>query len=124
MTRLGDVTALAAPTPQPIEVRALASTLGVERTSLFRWVGNRDQFVTEILWSFSIPILNRLDEETTSEGARRVGDVVGRYAATLIQGSFFRTYLQRARTGAQAADDARGRPAAAVHRGDRAPAGP
>ena len=97
MTRLGDVTALAAPTPQPIEVRALASTLGVERTSLFRWVGNRDQFVTEILWSFSIPILNRLDEETTSEGARRVGDVVGRYAATLIQGSFFRTYLQRAR---------------------------
>ena len=126
MTRLGDVGALAAPTPlserlwplesahpdatralvagrkllvggQPIEMRALASTLGVERTSLFRWVGNRDQFVTEILWSFSIPILNRLDEETTSEGARRVGDVVGRYAATLIQGSFFRTYLQRER---------------------------
>ena len=78
-------------------MRTLASTLGVERTSLFRWVGNRDQFVTEILWSFSIPILNRLDEETTSEGARRVGDVVGRYAATLIQGSFFRTYLQRER---------------------------
>ena len=78
-------------------MRALASTLGVERTSLFRWVGNRDQFVTQILWSFSIPILNRLTRRRPRRARAGVGDVVGRYAATLIQGSFFRTYLQRER---------------------------
>jgi AcrR family transcriptional regulator len=82
---------------RPLEMGALAKQLGVERTSLFRWVGNRRELLTEVLWSFSIPLLDQVDLDTTTTGARRVGDVVGRYAATMIEDSFFRTYLQRER---------------------------
>jgi len=36
---------------QRIDMRQLAKTLDVDRATLYRWVGSRDQLLTEILWS-------------------------------------------------------------------------
>src|ERR671910_714899 len=40
-----------------IDMGSLAASLGVERTSLFRWVGNRDALLSEVLWSLAVPTL-------------------------------------------------------------------
>src|ERR1039458_8783129 len=47
-----------------VDMQALARTLNVDRATLYRWVGSREQLLTEILWS--------LIEHTRSE-ERRVG---------------------------------------------------
>jgi AcrR family transcriptional regulator len=34
-----------------IDMSALADELGVNRVTLYRWVGSRDQLLVEIIWS-------------------------------------------------------------------------
>lgn len=34
-----------------IEMQALADDLGVNRVTLYRWVGSREQLITEVLWA-------------------------------------------------------------------------
>ena len=48
-----------------IDMSALATDLGVDRTSLFRWVGNRDALLSEVLWSLAAPTLLQAEEATS-----------------------------------------------------------
>ena len=36
---------------QRIEMQAVADELGINRVTLYRWVGSREQLITEVLWS-------------------------------------------------------------------------
>ena len=40
---------------QRIDMQLLADEIGVNRATLYRWVGNRDQFLAELLWSGYLP---------------------------------------------------------------------
>ncbi|WP_051021299.1 QsdR family transcriptional regulator [Nocardia araoensis] len=42
-----------------VDMQALAKGLAVDRATLYRWVGSRDQLLTEILWSLIEPTLAR-----------------------------------------------------------------
>ncbi|MDQ2811991.1 MAG: QsdR family transcriptional regulator [Actinomycetota bacterium] len=46
-----------------IDMQALARTLNVDRATLYRWVGSREQLLTEILWSLIQPTIERLRQE-------------------------------------------------------------
>jgi AcrR family transcriptional regulator len=83
-----------------IDMSALAAELGVDRTSLFRWVGNRDALLAEVLWSLAAPTLDQTDTAVTGTGADRVGGVLTRFVATLIEAEAFRGFLQREPTRA------------------------
>ena len=79
-----------------IDMSALAADLGVDRTSLFRWVGNRDALLSEVLWSLAVPTLiqaeaatNRLTDE------ERVAGVLTHFVGDLIGASYFRQFLRR-----------------------------
>ncbi|WIE66252.1 QsdR family transcriptional regulator [Curtobacterium sp. MCLR17_036] len=81
-----------------IDMGALAGSLGVDRTSLFRWVGNRDRLLSEILWSLAVPTLDqasRAADEDRATGAARIVDVLDRFTADLIEAPYFRTFLTR-----------------------------
>lgn len=78
-----------------IDMGALASLLGVDRTSLFRWVGNRDQLLSEILWSLAVPTLDAAGRAAAASGAARIVDVLDRFTADLIRAPYFRTFLTR-----------------------------
>jgi AcrR family transcriptional regulator len=51
-----------------VDMQALARTLNVDRATLYRWVGSRDQLLTEILWSLIDPTIARLRETHTVTG--------------------------------------------------------
>lgn len=80
---------------QKIDMGELAAALGVDRTSLFRWVGNRDELLSEVLWSLAVPTLNRLDDSATETGAPRVSGVLTGFVSALIDADYFQIFLQR-----------------------------
>ncbi|GEK22242.1 QsdR family transcriptional regulator [Cellulomonas xylanilytica] len=79
-----------------IDMGRLAAKLGVDRTSLFRWVGNRDALLSEVLWSLAVPTLEQAEAATRdAEGAARVSAVLTHFAGDLITADYFRGFLQR-----------------------------
>jgi len=43
-----------------VDMQALARTLNVDRATLYRWVGSREQLLSEILWSLIAPTIEKL----------------------------------------------------------------
>jgi AcrR family transcriptional regulator len=54
-----------------VDMRALARSLNVDRATLYRWVGSREQLLTEILWSLIDPTISMLRKthDTVSQAA-------------------------------------------------------
>jgi len=79
-----------------IDMGGLARSLGVDRTSLFRWVGNRDALLSEVLWSLAIPTLVQAEHaETASSGGARIAGILTRFVDDLITADYFRQFLRR-----------------------------
>jgi AcrR family transcriptional regulator len=78
-----------------IEMRELAAELGVNRATLFRWVGGRDDLLGEILWSLAEPALAAAVEASDGDGAQRITGAVGRFAAAVDQADYLREFLRR-----------------------------
>ena len=78
-----------------IDMSVLAAGLGVDRTSLFRWVGNRDALLGEILWSLAAPTFDAADAATHAEGADRVEGALNRFVHDLITADYFRAWITR-----------------------------
>ncbi|MFP3442751.1 hypothetical protein R0K18_33950, partial [Pantoea sp. SIMBA_133] len=57
----------------------LADELGIGRATLFRWVGNKDLLIGEILWSLYEPLWRQAMAETPGNG---VDYIVGVYRRT------------------------------------------
>ena len=49
-------------------MQVLARSLNVDRATLYRWVGSREQLLTEILWSLIHPTIERLRKEHSGPG--------------------------------------------------------
>jgi AcrR family transcriptional regulator len=61
---------------QRIDMGALADELGVNRVTLYRWVGSRDRLLVEVLWSLAEATLARRGSEVGATGAERIVQVV------------------------------------------------
>src|SRR5689334_23671247 len=62
-----------------IDMGTMAQELGVNRVTLYRWVGSRDQLLVEVLWSLADATLQRRDAEVRASGAERIVQVVTRF---------------------------------------------
>jgi AcrR family transcriptional regulator len=49
-----------------VDMQALARALGVDRATLYRWVGSREQLLSEILWSLVEPTVRSLREASAT----------------------------------------------------------
>jgi AcrR family transcriptional regulator len=81
-----------------IDMQQLAAELAVDRSTLFRWVGSRDQLVSRILHELGKHTLARVlrnAREKGLSGAQLVAEALGGFADELITAPFFRTYLRR-----------------------------
>jgi AcrR family transcriptional regulator len=78
-----------------IEMQELAAELGVNRATLFRWVGGRDDLLGEILWSLAEPALAAAIGASDGNGAQRITDAMGRFATMVDQADFLREFLRR-----------------------------
>src|ERR1700743_102030 len=71
-----------------IEMQELAAELGVNRATLFRWVGGRDDLLGEILWSLAEPTLTHVIQGSSGHGGRRITAAAGRFATLVDQAPF------------------------------------
>ena len=78
-----------------IEMQELAAELGVNRATLFRWVGGRDDLLGEILWSLAEPTLAAAVTAADGNGAQRITGAIGHFAAMLDQADFLREFVRR-----------------------------
>jgi AcrR family transcriptional regulator len=80
---------------QRIDMQAIADELGVSRATVFRWVGNRDQLIGEILWSIAAPTLRHIVESTPGSGGKRVASIMGTFCRVVVDNESFRAYLAK-----------------------------
>jgi AcrR family transcriptional regulator len=51
-----------------VDMQALARTLNVDRATLYRWVGSREQLLAEVLWSLIDPTISSLRKAHSAAG--------------------------------------------------------
>jgi hypothetical protein len=79
-----------------IDMGGLAGSLGVDRTSLFRWVGNRDALLSEVLWSLAVPTLVQAEHASEAlAGGERIAGILTHFVDDLITADYFRQFLRR-----------------------------
>src|SRR3954447_9705878 len=67
-----------------IDMSALAQELGVNRVTLYRWVGSRDKLLVEVVWSLAEQALDFAKSQTNARGAERIVETVTRFLRLVI----------------------------------------
>ncbi|WP_236808225.1 QsdR family transcriptional regulator [Amycolatopsis albispora] len=78
-----------------IDMQELAAELKVGRATLFRWVGNREQLLGEVIWSITERTFDRHNRAVGGSGGARIAEVVGTYVRTVNNDGPFRAFLRR-----------------------------
>jgi AcrR family transcriptional regulator len=78
-----------------LDMKALAAELGVDRSTLFRYVGNRDELIVSILTSLWEPTFREIAATAEGTGGARVARVMGRFAQAMIDAPYYSAFLQR-----------------------------
>ena len=76
-----------------VDMSALARELGVNRVTLYRWVGSREQLLVEVIWSLAERTLERLDARTRAKGAERAVKVASGFIDAVITNRGMRFWL-------------------------------
>lgn len=76
-----------------IDMSALADELGVNRVTLYRWVGSREQLLVEVVWSLCARTLEKVDARVRARGAERIVRVVTRFLEAVISNEGMRRWL-------------------------------
>jgi AcrR family transcriptional regulator len=69
---------------QRIDMSAVADELGVNRVTLYRWIGSRDRLLVEIIWSLADRAIAMADRTTKARGAERIVEITTRFIDTVI----------------------------------------
>jgi AcrR family transcriptional regulator len=69
-----------------IDMSALAADVGVNRVTLYRWVGSREQLLVEIVWQLAERTLDRIAADLADEprGAERAVATITRFLGAAI----------------------------------------
>jgi AcrR family transcriptional regulator len=76
-----------------IDMSALADELGVNRVTLYRWVGSREQLLVEVIWSLGSRTLEKADKRVRATGSERVVRIVTRFLDDVISNAGMRRWL-------------------------------
>jgi AcrR family transcriptional regulator len=77
-----------------IEMGALAAGLGVNRVTLYRWVGNRERLLAEVMWSLARPTLDTAWRESTASGAERILEVSSAFMRAVLSHQRFAAFVR------------------------------
>jgi AcrR family transcriptional regulator len=78
-----------------VDMQALAARLGVGRTTLYRWVGDRDQLLGDMLADLAAELLAATAARTPGTGLERFLTSVRSYLELCIGSEAFQTFLAR-----------------------------
>jgi AcrR family transcriptional regulator len=82
---------------QHVDMGRLSRDLGVNRATLYRWVGSREQLLVEILWSLSRRTFEKLlaDPALAAPGGSRSAVVLDAWLHAVIRNPGMQAFLQR-----------------------------
>jgi AcrR family transcriptional regulator len=69
---------------QRVDMSALSRELAVNRVTLYRWVGSREQLLVEVIWELARCNLEKADAAVQDSGAERVVQIVSRFIEKVI----------------------------------------
>lgn len=78
---------------QRLDMQALAAELGVNRVTLYRWVGSREQLLVEVLWSMTERTIMTAWAELDDVAGPRVPEVLRRWIRSIIDTPGVRRFL-------------------------------
>jgi AcrR family transcriptional regulator len=78
---------------QRIDMSAVADELGVNRVTLYRWIGSRDRLLVEVLWSLARRAIVDAAESTTARGAERIVQITTRFIDAVIANPGMQSWL-------------------------------
>lgn len=78
---------------QRLDMQALAAELGVNRVTLYRWVGSREQLLVEILWSLTERAITDIWSELGSTPGPRVPETLRRWVRATLAAPGVRSFL-------------------------------
>jgi AcrR family transcriptional regulator len=76
-----------------IDMSALALELGVNRVTLYRWVGSREKLLVEVIWSLAEKTLKNEVKRSRRTGSERIVAIVGRFIAATLSNPGFAHFL-------------------------------
>jgi AcrR family transcriptional regulator len=76
-----------------LDMSALADELGVNRVTLYRWVGSREQLLVEVVWSLCRRTLEKVDDRVAERGPERIVQIVTVFLADVISNAGMRRWL-------------------------------
>ena len=76
-----------------IDMSALATELGVNRVTLYRWFGSRDRFLVEVLWSLTSQTLAGIEASVRARGGERIVEIVTRFLEAVISNGGMQRWL-------------------------------
>ncbi|MQA73821.1 MAG: TetR/AcrR family transcriptional regulator [Solirubrobacterales bacterium] len=77
-----------------VDMSGLAAELGVNRVTLYRWVGSREQLLVEVIWSLARATLERVDAEVKATGGERIVQIATRFLDAVITNRGMRHWLR------------------------------
>lgn len=78
-----------------LDMQSLAAQLGIGRTTLYRWVGDRDQLLGEVLGELAARAMSAAARRSRGGGANRFLAAVRSYGEATLADATFRQFLRR-----------------------------
>ncbi|MGH3423445.1 MAG: hypothetical protein ACRDO8_01875, partial [Nocardioidaceae bacterium] len=78
-----------------LDMGALAAQVGVNRTTLYRWFGSRDQLTADALWDLAERTLAHQEAHLTVRDGPRTPQLIADYARIVIEHPGIRAFLER-----------------------------
>ena len=72
---------------------ALATTLGVSRATLYRWTGDREQLLSDVLWADFDKAADLVESQAATMGRQRLEDVFGALIDLVAESPLIRGFL-------------------------------
>jgi AcrR family transcriptional regulator len=72
---------------------AIADELGINRVTLYRWIGSRDRLLVEVIWSLAERTMAAADRAVQAAGAERIVQVTARFIDMVVANSGMQSWL-------------------------------
>jgi AcrR family transcriptional regulator len=76
-----------------LDMQALATELGVNRVTLYRWVGSREHLLVEVLWSLTEHAITQTWADLATTAGPRVPEVLRRWVQVTVDTPGMRRFL-------------------------------
>jgi AcrR family transcriptional regulator len=81
---------------QRLDMRSLAAELEISRATLYRWCGDRERLLSDVLWSLSHHLFERAKaDHPRHTGAKRVLAVFRQHTQGIVRAEPLRVFLQQ-----------------------------